>query len=122
VRDKRIEKIGQRLGRPAGTESRLRRLCAGRWALEGEKMKTLAKTLIGAAMGAGVLALSSVGASAATVCQGHVCWHAHEAYDYPHEAGVVVHEDNWHWGPREKFAFREHEGRGYWRGGKWVAW
>jgi hypothetical protein len=85
-------------------------------------MNTLAKTLIGAAMGAGVLALSSVGASAAIVCQGNVCWHTHEAYDYPHEAGIVVHEDNWHWGRHEKFAFREHEGRGYWREGKWVAW
>ena len=85
-------------------------------------MNTLAKTLIGAAMGAGVLALSSVGASAAIVCQGQVCWHTHDAYDYPHEAGIVVHEDNWRWGPHEKFAFREHEGRGYWREGKWVAW
>src|ERR1700744_1099648 len=85
-------------------------------------MKILAKKLIGAAMGAGVLALSSVGASAAIVCQGNVCWHTHEAYDFPHEAGIVVHEDNWHWGPREKFTFREHEGRGYWRGGKWVTW
>ena len=80
------------------------------------------KSLLGTAMGVGLLALSSVGASAAIVCQGNVCWHTHEAYDFPHEAGVVVHEDNWHWGPHEKFAFREHEGRGYWRGGKWVGW
>jgi hypothetical protein len=58
--------------------------------------------------------------SAAIVCQGHTCWHVHEAYDFPHEAGVVVHEDNWHWGPRERYSFREHEGRGYWRGGRWV--
>jgi len=43
-------------------------------------------------------------------------------YDFPHEAGVVVHEDDWHWGPHERYAFREHEGRGYWRGGKWVTW
>jgi hypothetical protein len=85
-------------------------------------MKVLAKTLIGAAMGAGMLAMSSVGASAAIVCQGHVCWHTHEAFDYPHEAGVVVHEDNWKAGPREKYSFREHEGRGYWRGGKWTEW
>jgi hypothetical protein len=33
--------------------------------------------------------------------QGHNCWHTHEAYNFPHEAGVVVHEDNWHWGPHE---------------------
>jgi hypothetical protein len=25
-------------------------------------------------------------------------------------------------GPRERFTFREHEGRGYWHGGKWVTW
>ena len=71
---------------------------------------------------AAVVATSTFSASAAIVCQGNVCWHTHEAYDFPHEAGVVVHEDNWHWGPHEKFAFREHEGRGYWRGGKWVGW
>jgi hypothetical protein len=116
------ERLGQRISHSGGTESRLHRCWAGRWALEGDTMNTLAKTLIGAAMGAGMLALSSVGAFAAIVCQGNVCWHTHEAYDYPHEAGIVVHEDNWRWGPHEKFAFREHEGRGYWRQGKWVAW
>jgi hypothetical protein len=52
----------------------------------------------------------------------NTCWHTHEAYEFPHEAGVVVHEDNWRWGPHEKFVFREHEGRGYWRGSKWAAW
>jgi hypothetical protein len=82
----------------------------------------LRKNLAAAAIGAGVTVASTLGASATIVCQGHTCWHVHEAYDFPHEAGVVVHEDNWHWGPRERFAFREHEGRGYWRGGRWVVW
>jgi hypothetical protein len=82
----------------------------------------LRKILTAAAIGATVVLTSTFSASAAIVCQGNVCWHTHEAYEFPHEAGVVVHEDNWHWGPHEKFAFREHEGRGYWRGGKWVAW
>jgi hypothetical protein len=82
----------------------------------------LRKILTAVAIGATVVLTSSFSASAAIVCQGNVCWHTHEAYDFPHEAGVVVHEDNWHWGPHEKFAFREHEGRGYWRGGKWVGW
>jgi len=82
----------------------------------------LKKILSAVAIGAAVVVTSTFSASAAIVCQGNVCWHTHEAYDFPHEAGVVVHEDNWRWGPHEKFAFREHEGRGYWHGGKWVAW
>jgi hypothetical protein len=78
--------------------------------------------LSAAAIGTVMVVTSSFSASAAIVCQGNTCWHTHEAYDFPHEAGVVVHEDNWRAGPQEKFNFREHEGRGYWRGGKWVAW
>ena len=80
----------------------------------------LKNILTAAAIGAAAVMASTLSASAAIVCQGNVCWHTHEAYDFPHEAGVVVHEDDWHWGPHEKFRFREHEGRGYWRGGRWI--
>ena len=83
-------------------------------------MTPIGKTLIGTTLGAGLLALSSVGASAAIVCSGNVCWHAHDRFEYPHEAGVVVHEDNWRPGPR--ITFREHEGRGYWKGDSWREW
>jgi hypothetical protein len=69
-------------------------------------------------MGAGVLALSTVNASAAIVCNGNTCWHTHEHYDYPAGAHVVVHEDTWHGGP--SITFREHEGRGYWKGDRWM--
>ena len=82
----------------------------------------LRNILSAAAISAVVVMTSTFSASAAIVCQRNTCWHTHDAYDFPHEAGVVVHEDNWHWGPHEKFNFREHEGRGYWRGGKWVTW
>jgi hypothetical protein len=85
-------------------------------------MKQVSKILVGVAIGASVLTASMVGASAAIVCQGSVCWHTHDAYDYPPEAKIVVHEDNWHWGPWEKFVFREHEGRGYWHGSHWTVW
>jgi hypothetical protein len=88
----------------------------------GDKVEMLKKILSAAVVGAGVMVMSTFGASAAIVCQGHVCWHVHDVYDFPHEAGVVVHEDDWHWGPHERYGFREHEGRGYWRGGKWVTW
>jgi hypothetical protein len=80
------------------------------------------KILAGAAAAAGLLALSTVSASAAIVCRGNVCWHTHERYTYPPDAGIVVHEDNWRWGPRERFTFREHEGRGFWKGDRWTEW
>lgn len=81
---------------------------------------TLGRTILGAALGAGLLAVTSAGASAAIVCQGNVCWHAHERYAYPPTAGVVIHEDTWRTSPTIRF--REHEGRGYWRGDTWTTW
>jgi hypothetical protein len=91
------------------------------FAFKGEDgMTVIGKSLLGTALGVGLLALSSIGASAAIVCQGNVCWHAHERFDYPTGARVVVHEDDWRPGPR--VTFREHEGRGYWKGESWTAW
>lgn len=75
---------------------------------------TLTKVLVGAALGTGVLALSAMNVSAAIVCSGNTCWHTHETYHYPSSAHIVIHQDDWHAGPR--VVFREHEGRGYWRG------
>jgi hypothetical protein len=80
------------------------------------------KAIAIATAGAAFLALSAISASAAIVCSGNVCWHTHESYSYPPDAKVVVHEDDWKWGPSEKFEFREHEGRGYWRGDSWTTW
>jgi len=85
-------------------------------------MKLLSKAFAGAAVGAGMLAASTVGASAAIACSENVCWHTHERYAYPPEARIVIHNDDWRWGPRERFVFREHEGRGYWRGDRWTDW
>ena len=82
----------------------------------------LTTTLASAAIGAAMLAGSAVSASAAIACSGNICWHTHEAYAYPPESKVIIHEDNWRWGPNERFSFREHEGRGYWRGDRWTEW
>ncbi len=81
---------------------------------------TLRNALIGSAIGATVLALSGIGASAAIVCSGNVCWHTHETYTYPPTSHVIVHPDNWSWGPSEHFTWREHEGPGYWSGDTWT--
>jgi hypothetical protein len=78
----------------------------------------MSKALIGAAIGAGFLALSASSASAAIVCSGNTCWHVKERYNYPPSAGIVVHEDTWRAGPG--VTFREHEGRGYWKGDVWT--
>src|SRR5471030_1447128 len=51
-----------------------------------------------------------------------VCWHTQSTYEYPKESRVIVHEDSWKWGPSEKYSFREHEGRGYWKGDSWTDW
>jgi hypothetical protein len=88
----------------------------------GENDMRLSKLAAGGILGAGFLAASVMSASAAIVCSGNVCWHTHETYTYPPESRVVVHEDNWRWGPQENFSFREHEGRGYWRDDKWTEW
>ena len=80
----------------------------------------LGKTILCAAIAAGGLALSGASASAAIACSGNVCWHVSEHYRYPARARIVVHEDRWRPGPR--FVFREHHGRGHWRGRTWVEW
>jgi hypothetical protein len=83
-------------------------------------MTLLKKSLLAASTGAAVLTLSAACASAAVVCAGPVCWHTHERYEYPPSARVVVHDDDWKWKKHEKYRWREHEGRGYWRGDHWV--
>jgi hypothetical protein len=62
--------------------------------------------------------LIGVGILAFSACSGNVCWHVQERYSYPPSAGVVVHEDDWKAGPG--ITFREHTGRGYWKGDSWT--
>ena len=50
------------------------------------------------------------------------CPHAQGEAHLSAEAKIVVHDDNWKWTPSEKYTWREHEGRGYWRDDKWVPW
>jgi hypothetical protein len=87
--------------------------------VEMEESMTLNKILLSAAA-TGFIAVSTVGASAAIVCSGNVCWHTTERYTYPPEARVKIHEDTFK--PDARFTFREHEGRGYWKGDSWTTW
>lgn len=78
------------------------------------------KIFVATALGAGVIGLSTLGASAAIVCSGNVCWHVQETYEYPPSAHVTIHEDTRKPGP--SITFREHQGRGYWSGERWTEW
>jgi hypothetical protein len=33
---------------------------------------------------------------------------------------VIIHPDDWRWREGEHHVWREHPGRGYWRGGAWA--
>jgi hypothetical protein len=78
------------------------------------------KVLLALTAGTGALAFSSFAASAGIVCSGNVCWHTQEQYSYPPDAKVVIHDDSWRADPH--ITFREHEGRGYWKGDTWATW
>ena len=83
-------------------------------------MRSLNKTILGAAVAASALAWSFSNASAAIACNGNICWHAQENYIYPPGTHVIVHPNDWQWGPDERYVWREHDGQGYWRGDDWV--
>jgi hypothetical protein len=78
--------------------------------------------LITAALAGAILGAVTLPASADVACSGNVCWHVKERHVYPPESKVIIHEDSWRWRPEEKYEWREHEGRGFWREGKWVEW
>jgi hypothetical protein len=81
-------------------------------------MKKIAIAVAAATVGMMAMATS---ASAAVACnRDGECWHVKNAYKYKPEFGVVVHENNWKWGTGEKYRWREHTGRGYWRNGVWI--
>jgi hypothetical protein len=84
------------------------------------KMSLVSATVASIALGGVMLVATPMTASAAVVCREHVCWHVKEMRDYPAEAGVIIHEDDWRWRPEERYEWREHEGHGYWRDGAWI--
>jgi hypothetical protein len=53
---------------------------------------------------AGIFLASAPNASAAVACVGPVCWHSHEKYEYPPDANVTVHPDDWRWGKDEHYS------------------
>jgi hypothetical protein len=84
-------------------------------------MKKATKFVAAALLAVSGVAIGASAASAAVVCNAEgVCWHTRRAYAYRPEFGIVVHPNNWRWGPRDRYRWREHAGRGYWRNGVWI--
>jgi hypothetical protein len=84
-------------------------------------MKSIAKLAAVAALSVAALGVSTIAASAKIVCNAEgECWHVRGGYAYRPEFGLTVHENNWKWGAGDKYRWREHEGRGYWRNGVWI--
>ena len=59
------------------------------------KMAPMRKALVAAGAGAGLLAFSTVSASAAIACRDDVCWRVHERYVYPPSPTIIIHPDDW---------------------------
>jgi hypothetical protein len=81
--------------------------------------KFIKPVLAAVALCTGLLTVTSVSAAIACNREGE-CWHVKARYAYHPEFGVVIHENNWRWGAAEKYRWREHSGRGYWRNGIWI--
>jgi hypothetical protein len=83
--------------------------------------KLLVTAALSAVIGAGSLVAFTAPASAAIVCnRDGDCWHTTERYRYRPAWGLTVHPDNWTWRDSRRYRWREHDGRGYWRGGVWI--
>ena len=84
-------------------------------------MKLASKIAFAAMLGLGALTAGASTASAYVICNGAgECWHTRYRYAYHPEWGIVVHPNGWRWGAGERFVWREHVGRGYWRNGVWI--
>ena len=67
----------------------------------------------------GLFAFGATTASAAIVCNEEGdCWKTKQSYSYPPKAGVRIYADDWQWGPKDKYRWRDaRPGPGYWSKG-----
>ena len=75
------------------------------------------ETVTGAPRGITPVTVEGYGPSSIVVCNSAgYCWQALERYDYSPTAQVEVHPYGWTWNDGDRYAWREHTGRGYWMG------
>ena len=81
------------------------------------KIRTL---VLGTVVGAAGLAALAAPASAYVACnRAGDCWHTTDR-GFHRGWGISVHDDAWKW-RGGRYHWREHDGRGYWRNGVWIA-
>ena len=82
----------------------------------------LVKGALAAAVAAGTLG-AAASASAYVACnRAGECWHVQDRVDYPAGLGIRFHDEDW--GSRHHHGYRwrhDHDGRGYYRNGLWIA-
>jgi hypothetical protein len=118
---KPMEGAWRKSGRPLW--NRVRRRAFGQTSSETKEfaMHLFSKIAFAVLVGGSAIAVTATGATARIVCNGEGdCWHPRGDFEFVPAAGVTIHPDNWRWRKDEHFAWREHEGRGYWRGGRWT--
>jgi hypothetical protein len=83
--------------------------------------RLLTAGVLGTAVVAGALAITSTAASAFVACNAAgECWHVRERYVYPNPSGVVMHDDGWVFDRPGFYRWvHDHPGRGYWVKGHW---
>ena len=83
-------------------------------------MKTFRTLAFTAFVGVSAAAMTT-SASARVVCnEGGDCWHTQSDNVLPPALGLTVHDHTWKWKEGEKHTWREHEGKGYWKGNSWT--
>jgi hypothetical protein len=83
-------------------------------------MKIFSTLAFTAFVGVSAVAMTT-SASARVVCnEDGDCWHTQSDHVYAPTLGLTTHEDNWKWKEGEKHTWREHEGKGYWKGNSWT--
>ena len=82
-------------------------------------MKLLNTITFAALTGVSAVALISTSASAGIVCNSDGYWHTQTDCQYQPTFGPTVHQNDWKWKEGEKHAWREHDGKGYRKGGSW---
>jgi hypothetical protein len=73
---------------------------------------------LGALVIAGAAAVTRAASARAVYNEDGDCWHNRSVDVFPPALGLTVHEDDkWKWAEGEKHRWREHEGKGYGKGG-----
>ena len=82
---------------------------------------TVSRNIVLGLLASGGLLAMIGGAGARVVCnEDGDCWHNRSADVFPPALGLTIHDsDDWKWNDGEKRRWREHEGRGYWKGNDW---